>query len=271
MKPFNLMKRPPMQIIVAKAFFCFLTLAAIGAENDAMPMRKIVRAEDGLKLVCEVRGKGDIALVFVHGWCGDREFWRNQADVFAPDYRVITYDQAGHSESGKERKEWTIKGLARDVESVVKALNLKRVIVVGHSMGGQIALMAAKRMPDTVIAVVGVDTLQNVEFKMPEEARKEFLDAFSADFAKTMRETFPGVVHEKTDPELKEWLLKKFQTQDQTMAVAIMRDLTTLDSTELLKEANKPVRCINSGGPFQFHTPTAIDINRKYGDYDAVI
>src|SRR5262245_16796776 len=41
-----------------------------------------------------------------------------------------------------------------------KTLGLKRVILVGHSMGGPVALAAAKRLPGTVVAVVGVDTLQ---------------------------------------------------------------------------------------------------------------
>ena len=47
----------------------------------------------------------------------------------------------------------------------------KHVILVGHSMGGPVALLAAKRVPGTVIAVIGVDTLQNAEFKLPEEVR----------------------------------------------------------------------------------------------------
>src|SRR6202171_4205323 len=135
--------------------------------------RLTFRADDGLEIVGEVRGQGDTALVFLHGWGGDREYWKNQVGVFAADYRVVAIDQAGHSESGKGRKAWTADSLAGDVEAVVKALGLKRVILVGHSMGGLVALVAAKRMPGTVVAVVGVDTLQNAEFKLPEEERKQ--------------------------------------------------------------------------------------------------
>jgi len=54
------------------------------------------------------------------------------------------------------------------------------------------------------------------------------------------------------------------------MAVGLMTDLTGLDMKVLLKEAKVPVRCINSGGGFQFFTPTAIDINKKYADYNAI-
>jgi pimeloyl-ACP methyl ester carboxylesterase len=249
-----------------------LLAARVGAgDGDAKPARKTVSAEDGLQLVCEVRGKGDTALIFLHGWCGDRAYWKNQVDVFAPNYRVVTLDQAGHGQSGKNRKQWSVNGLAADVEAVVKALGLKRVILVGHSMGGPVALIAAKRMPATFVAVIGADTLQNVEFKMPEEVRKQFFEAFEKDFKGTMRLGFDGLVSEKIDPDLKQWLLSRAEAQDQEMALALMRDMSTLDQKTLLKDARKPVRCINSAGGYKFFTPTDVAANKKYADYDAAL
>src|SRR5262249_33297894 len=197
-------------------------------------------------------------------------YWKNQAEAFAADYRVVALDQAGHGESGKYRKAWTAAGLAGDVEAVVKALGLKRVILVGHSMGGPVALLAAKRMPGTVVAVVGVDTLQNAEVETPEEVRKKFMEAFEKDFKGTMRVGLAGLVHEKTDAGLKEWLVPRAAGQDPKMALGLMRDLSGLDTKKLLKEAKTPVRCINSAGDFQFFTPTAAEINKKYADFDAV-
>ena len=257
----------PRLIAIACFLTClFLASAAAGGE----PVKKTIRADDGLELVCEVRGKGDTALVFLHGWCGDREYWKHQADAFANDYRIVTLDQAGHGESGKDRKAWTIGALAGDVEAVVKALGLKRVILVGHSMGGPVSLAAAKRMPGTVVAVVGVDTLQNVEFKMPEEFTKKFIEAFESDFKGTMRTGLNGMLPEKGDAKLKEWLVTRAEAQDPKMATALMREMTALDTKALLKEAKVPVRCINSAGGFAFFTPTAEEVNKKYADYRAV-
>jgi pimeloyl-ACP methyl ester carboxylesterase len=247
-----------------------LAAAVIGDEPDAKPVKRIVRADDGVNLVCEVRGRGDTALIFLHGWCGDREYWKHQIGPFAADYRIITLDQAGHGESGKDRKVWSADSLAGDVEAVVKELGLKRVILIGHSMGGQVALLAAKRMPGTVVAVIGVDTLQNAEFEMPEEVKKQFMEAFEKDFKGTMHVGLAGMIHEKTDAEVKKWLLTRAEAQDPKMALGLMHDLTALDQKKLLKDAKAPVRCINSAGGFQFFTPTAVDINKKYADYDAV-
>lgn len=240
-----------------------------GAEG-ARPVKKTIRAEDGLAIVCEVRGKGDTALVFLHGWCGDRAYWKHQVDAFASDYRVVTLDQAGHGESGKDRKVWRVSSLAGDVAAVVKELGLKRVIVIGHSMGGPVGLLAAKRLPGAVVAVVGVDTLHNVEFKMPADVSKKFTDAFEKDFKGTMRAGLAGLLHDNTDADLKQWLTTRAEAQDRTMAVGLMRDMSALDQKALLKDVQVPVRCINSAGPFKFFTPTAVPTNKKYADFDAV-
>jgi pimeloyl-ACP methyl ester carboxylesterase len=95
--------------------------------------------------------------------------------------------------------------LAGDALTVVKALGLVRVIVVGHSMAGWVALLAAKRMPGTVVAVIGVDTLQNAESKLPEEVSKPILDGALNDFKGTVRATFDGQRPEKTDDEVKNY------------------------------------------------------------------
>jgi pimeloyl-ACP methyl ester carboxylesterase len=250
---------------------CFWLFFASVGEGGSKATRKTVRADDGVNIICEVRGKGDTALIFLHGWCGDREYWKNQADAFAGNYRVVALDQAGHGESGKDRNSWTASGLAADVEAVAKALDLKRVILVGHSMGGPVALMAAKRMPGKVVAVIGVDTLQNAEMKRREDDTMKFLEAFEKDFKGTIRGGLGGLLHEKTDPELTKWLVQRAEAQDQKMALGLMRDLTGLDTKALLKEAGVPVRCINSSGGFKFFTKTEIDINKKYADYNAVM
>src|SRR5262249_51577048 len=99
---------------------------------------------------------------------------------------------------------------------------------------------------------------------------KKFLAAFETDFKGTLRTGFPGMLHEKTDTDLKKWLVSRAEAQDEKMAVALMRDLSTLDNKALLREAKTPVRCINSSGGFKFFTPTDVAVNKKYADYDAV-
>ena len=251
---------------LVSAVYLFFASSAVGAD----PVTKTVKAADGLSIACDVRGKGDTALVFLHGWGGDREYWKHQADAFAADYTVVTVDQAGHGASGNDRKTWTVEGLAGDVEVVVKELKLKRVILVGHSMGGPVALLAAKRLPGTVVAIVGVDTLQDAEMKRPEELVKNLTDGLEKDFKGMVGGMFGAMLAEKSDPKLKDWLGAKAASREPAVAIALMKDLFSLDQKKAFKEAGVPVRCINSAGGYQFFTPTAVGTNKKYADYDAV-
>lgn len=252
---------------IVSAACLFLVSTAVAEE----PVKKTVKASDGLTIACDVRGKGDTAIVFLHGWGGDREYWKNQADAYAADYTVVTVDQAGHGQSGKDRKTWTVEALAGDVEAVVKELGLKRVILVGHSMGGPVALLAAKKLPGTVVAVIGVDTLQDAEMKRPEELVKSLTDGLEKDFKGMVGGMFGAMLAEKTDPKLKDWLGEKAASREPAIAIALMKDLFALDTKKAFKEAGVPVRCINSSGGYQFFTPTAVETNKKYADFDAVM
>ncbi len=261
-----------LRFVGTMAMACCLVAATVrGQEPDAKPVKKTFRAADGASLVGEVRGKGDTALVFLHGWGGDREYWKNQVAVFAGDYRIVALDQAGHGESRTDRKESSVNALGGDVESVVKDLGLKRVILVGHSMGGPVALAAAKRLPGTVVAVIAVDTLQNAERKFPADTAEQLLGGIEKDFKGTIRAGFfAGLLPEKADPELAKWLATKAEGQNPKMAVALMRDIFGLDTAKLLREAKVPVRCINSGGGYAFFKATEVDVNKKYADFTAV-
>ncbi len=249
-----------------------LAFVAFAAAQEPAAIKGTARAADGVSIAYDVRGKGDTALVFIHGWCGDRSYWNEQLDAFAKDYRVVAVDVAGHGESGTNRAKWTIAGLAADVEAVVKELGLKRVVLIGHSMGGPISLIAAKRMPERIIGVVGVDTLHNAEYDFPKDQREAFAAKFESDFAGTMaggiKMMFPP---DKADPALVKRLTDKAVKTDPKVAIALLLDFNNVNLKADLSAAKVPVRCVNSTPFGPFSIPTAIDINRKYADFDAVV
>src|SRR5262249_39407728 len=147
-------------------------LAASGAAPTAAAAREdTVPSSDGVPIRYRVLGDGRPALVFVHCWTCDQHFWDASLGRFTRDYTVVTLDLAGHGGSGRGRKEWTIAAFADDVKAVVEKLGLERVVLIGHSMGGPVALEAARKMPQRLVAPVPVDTLVDVEGRpRPEEA-----------------------------------------------------------------------------------------------------
>lgn len=133
-----------------------LVVACSPAATRTGPEVGTARSEDGVSIAYEVRGQGPMTLVFVHGWSCDRGYWRHQVDSF-PQHRVIAIDLAGHGSSGDDRTEWTIENFAKDVAAVVKKEDASNVVILGHSLGGPVALEAGRLLPDRVVGVIGVD------------------------------------------------------------------------------------------------------------------
>ena len=112
---------------------------------------------DGANLSYLEAGSGDPALLFIHGWCCDGTHWRNQLAALEGDHRVLALDLRGHGESGKPDQDYTIGRFAEDVTWLCQEIGLERPLIVGHSMGGVIALNMVRRWPQLAQAVVFVD------------------------------------------------------------------------------------------------------------------
>lgn len=119
-------------------------------------------AADGQRIRYETFGTGPITLVLIHGWACDRTYWQKQIAAFSSQFRVLTLDLVGHGESDKCRTVWSIEGLGDDIARVVRAAAARQVVLIGHSMGGPVAIEAARRLGESVLGVVTVDILQSL-------------------------------------------------------------------------------------------------------------
>ncbi len=144
-------------------------------------------SSDGVSIHHDVHGAGPETLVFVHGWCCDRRYWRHQVDHLADRFTVVCVDLAGHGESGRDRQRFTISAFAEDVVAVVQQLRLDRVVLIGHSMSGGVIVEAARRLGSSVIGLVGVDTLWNVDQERSPDDVAAFMAPFRADFPSAAR------------------------------------------------------------------------------------
>lgn len=161
-----------------------------------------VKSADGVPIHFTARGNGDTALVFVHCWSCDSSYWQAQMNDFAADYRVVAIDLAGHGQSGTGRKNYTISSFADDVERVVDSLDLKKVILVGHSMGGSVIIETALRMPERAIKLVAVDSFETQFQWPPEDKIAEMLAPFKSDFYKTTSQMVKSMFSPNADPAI---------------------------------------------------------------------
>jgi len=235
---------------------------------QAQSKSEIVNASDGVPIHYSVQGKGDPALVFIHCWACNRHFWDNQVAEFSKTYRVVTIDLPGHGESGQGRKNYSVESYGDDVKTVVTKLNLKRVVLVGSSMGGPIALEATRRMPDRVVAIVPVDTLQNVEQKVPQEQLDAVFKQMEADFKTATTNLLNQFFFSPTTPAaVKERIINETIAQKPEVVLPILKAVFSYDAAPGLREVKVPIRAINAD-----RVPTDVTANRKYApQFDVVI
>ncbi len=113
---------------------------------------------DGVTLRYIDTGAGEPPLLFIHGWTCNRTNWRDQMPYLAKKHRVVAVDLRGHGESDKPDQDYTIEGFVDDVAWFIDKIGLEHPVVIGHSMGGVIALNLARKHPKLVSAIVMVDS-----------------------------------------------------------------------------------------------------------------
>lgn len=233
-----------------------------------------VTAPDGVEVAYEAHGAGDVAVVFIHCWACNRGFWSEQIQpVVDAGYRVVALDLPGHGDSaGAEQDDWSLPGLAADVEAVIDGLDLERVVLVGHSMGGPVSLETARRLPGRIEGIVCIDTLHDAEFDWPEGMVESLTSQLRADYRAGIEGFLPHLFRPDADPELVEWVVDQaVDTTDHESTIALVKAFPEWDPPGALAAADVPVRCINAAPSGEIGQPTAIETNRKYADFDATL
>lgn len=113
-------------------------------------------------------GDGDKTLLFVHGLSSNLDSWKKNIKGLRSDFRTISIDLPGYGKSSRSKTDYSLAEYAGMLIDVVDQLNLKNVILVGHSMGGQIAMHSVIENPDAfekliLIAPAGIETFTEQE------------------------------------------------------------------------------------------------------------
>jgi len=213
-----------------------------------------------------VEGAGSPAVVLIHGWAGDASIWAGQVKELGASHTVVTIDLAGHGASGRDRAAWTVPAFAEDVRAVIEKLDLKRVVLVGHSMSGYVILEAARLMPDRVAALVPVDTLQDVDWK-PGKGLDAWLESMRKDFVALSRQFVKEMFTETADPSLVERMAARMSAMPSEIGVAVLRAVFSYDKAAALSRVKQPIRAINSD-----KIPTLLEVSRRYApQFEAVL
>jgi pimeloyl-ACP methyl ester carboxylesterase len=205
-----------------------------------------VASADGVMIHYTMKGTGSPALVFIHGWCCDQTYWDGQVDFFAEKVQVVTVDLTGHGKSGVNREEWTVDAFGDDVAAVVNKLNLPQVVLVGHSMGGPVAVTAAKKMQGKVLGIVGVDTFQDFQEEWSDEQKAEFVKPFEEDFATAAQDFVRSMFTEDADSTLLEKVAADMSSDPPETGLNSFYAMGKYDAKAALDGLNLPIVTINA-------------------------
>lgn len=227
--------------------FIFISLIAIYFLTNValVAVTEKVKSKDGVEIAYTVEGSGEPALVFIHGWSCDRSYWDNQVKTFSPKYKVVTIDLAGHGESGMNRNNYTMELFGEDVVTVVNKLKLKKVILIGHSMGGYVIIEAARRLPGKVIGLVGADTYQGLEDEMTPEQIDKFIKPFKENFIEKTKEFVKIMFPPTADSALVKKVSDDMSAAPPLIAISALQNLFGYLAFKVLKDMNAPIISIN--------------------------
>ncbi len=248
-----------------------LILLPLGGAQAQTEWPHVALSKDGTPISYEVHGQGEPALVFVHGWSCDARYWRFQVPCFSKKHRVVVLDLAGHGHSGMGRATYTMAAFGEDVAAAVGAAGVTKAILIGHSMGGSVIAEAARRMPGLVIGLIGVDTLENIEYPLTTEELQKMTAPLEKDFKAGSREFVSEMILPQTDSRLREWILADISAAPPSVALSAMREMMaqyiTGEAPKIFDALRLPVVSVNGD-----LWPINYEGNRRHMlSYDAIV
>ena len=240
-------------------------IVLVSCNNSPVLQKNATVKVNSIDIVYNECGKADTTLLFVHGWCINKEYWNDQSAFFCDRYKVITLDLPGFGRSGKNRTDWAFEEYADDINEFIKIKNLKNVILIGHSMSGDILLLMDTKYPESVIAIVGIDNLKKPGVKLSEEENKGiegFLAMMDSSFSGTVEIYRKGIFFPPSaDTSIVNRVIKDFKNNDSVIAIKVLRSLFDVSQKEkdMMQLLKHTLYLVNSDG-----YPTQIDSLKKY-------
>ena len=245
-------------MVYARVAGCAALLSAVAACSQHRPAGaavaggdegpRIAMSPDHVHIEYRVYGHGDPAVVLVHGWASDANYWSAQLQALKAHYTVVALNLAGHGASGNNRSDWSIANYAQDVAAVARQIPNSRLVLVGHSMGAAVSLAATPLIGTRVIGVIAVEALRSVGLPAltPSEIEQR-IAPFRADFVAETRKLVTGSLFTRdANPVLVQKVAYDMSLEPPAIAIASMRALLSMDFAAVLPGVHVPVFAINS-------------------------
>lgn len=208
------------------------------------------------------KGEGEVTLLFLHGAFINKDYWSEQISYFSKNYRAVAVDLPGHGASTHSQNNWTGPRFGNDIRHFIQKLELKNVVIIGHSFGSDVMLETVANDASSILGLVEVDHMKNVGTELPKEAIDQIIKGLHVDFAATCEQfARQALVTEATDPKIVSRLLKDFKKMDPEVGIPLLKNGLTYATreVELLKALKLKLHMIHVN-----YTPTQEEPLQQY-------
>lgn len=195
------------------------------------------------KISFSEQGKGD-ALIFLHGFLEDKSMWEPLVSKFKANYRCICIDLLGHGSSGNLGYVHSMEEQAKMIKTVLNSLKLRRYIIIGHSMGGYVALELLKNNSKNIrgLCLQNSTTYPDTQEKISN--RNRAIEAVKKNPSLFIQLSIPMLFSEKNrtvfQKEIKEVTQKALKTSTQGIIAALEGMKIRKNHVDLLQENSIP-------------------------------
>ncbi|QSQ24812.1 alpha/beta hydrolase [Pyxidicoccus parkwayensis] len=202
-----------------------------------MTTHRIAGPAGSLSVVTALGREDALPVVFVHGLAGNASHWEAQLHHVSPARRAVAVELRGHGGSERPRDgDYSLEALAKDVAAA--AQELKRFVLVGHSIGGGVALACAAAHASRVAGLMLVDPMSDARSTPPKDKEAYLAALMSDDYARFIREDWLDMAGKV--PAIREKLLKDLDATAKETVVAIQRSRLSFDPVTALSRYPRP-------------------------------
>ncbi len=189
-------------------------------------------------------------MLFAHGFGCDQNMWRHVAPAFADDFRVVTFDHVGAGGSDSSaydpEKYATLAGYAADVVEIIRELDLRDVVFVGHSVAAMMGVLAERAHPELFASLVMVGPspryIDDADYRggFSEADIAELLESLESNYLGWSTAMAPVVIGNPDRPELGQELTASFCRADPAIARQFARATFLSDNRADLASVSVP-------------------------------
>lgn len=185
-------------------------------------------------------------VLLLHGFAEDNSIWDGQVEYLKKNYRVIIPDLPGSGRSSLLRGETSMENLADFVAAILDGENIRQCVLIGHSMGGYIALAFAEKYPDRLKALGLFHSTAYADSEEKKIARRKGIEFIRKNGSSSfIRQSIPNLFAErsrKEQPGIIAGLIDRYINFNPDSLIYYYNAMIRRpDRTEILKKFTKPI------------------------------